>query len=1193
MPFVPLPLFLRKSRLPLARLCVLMGMLVGQGSALGQAPPPRAIDLDQDGVPDSVLRQVRANPDEPVWGRIVVQSGAGGDELLSIVAPEANDLFGWVTASIGDIDNDGIGDVAVAAPRGRTPLPGIDSEEAVSSGALGRVYLIAGADGSIIRSLRTTDLGYFGFALRTTGDFDGDTLHDLLVAGMHWNGEVSETDALILEPCWALMSTNTGAVLLSGEGTIGPPFRSPAFTPRVFWRLGTIAGARTVEFGLSGDVDADGVVCFFDLLWLLAHWGGDPGAPGRSHPNASRRGDIDGSGAVAFADLVRVLEQYGQRSADPASPTRGGGCWDYCSCHPCEMICPDDMDCECEPPCGGGCGPGPCCGDPCCLSGDTCSLPCGGPCNPSCPLSSGCDCNPFGPGCAGSGGLPYPGDGGSGGGGGGHPCDEPDPCDCDDDGDGQDNRDDPDSSCFEKECGPAWTSIGRLILTVRSAVRLDHNPPPLDPLDPKKSPVVWVNTDDDNQNGTPDYSDMGPIGADVRVDFEDDLIPLRFEGSFCGNEPRWQLDAYNDNLWYEASGPDLRDQVHGEPWPQEDCRERIAGGKRMRRVPLTSGITPLFDGSPKAWSGKLFIEPVYPTSYQGDHQISLYYSAEPPAGGSRQSKQARIRLTAIELEVHDLRYWGPTYDPVSGNPGVLYPDLDTGSLQVGGAITDGASICLLRAKILPDAYAAPLLDMTVEMRKRNVQSPSSTEVYEPPAWIAGVFAPYATLAGGQPLLPALPTPEADTFPNSVNGTLTERKLFYVPPEAYTDPTFLAVGSPPSAFLNSSEACLMTFRGTVNNRTIPGGRSFVLRRPPLVLVHGIMSSPATWGTTAYSELAGTPVPTRLYYADYSATATKGYSENFHVVPETIASALSDYRTANDGNHHSLRRFNGIRYAATRADVIGHSQGGQLARTFISSLDWTDIGTINRTRDGVQTIWPPATFFRTGTFGDRRYLRSDNWGAGDIRRLVTIGSPFKGSPIANELEPWLEPTTFNLGFHETMEDDILPGASFWQYLYVGGGVAFGNYIDPTCIADLCADSRVQSLLEDPTAYPGGQRNVPWAPMVGIVTQSVGNAPVQSVLWELLYTFTPGLPNDPFEIEPLSPTNCDLIVPQWSQMNAVDEADTPNANFPWRFEYHSHFDTGIPGLTGETQSDMISQQIGDLLSRPRSHFLNGVLH
>lgn len=312
----------------------------------------------------------------------------------------------------------------------------------------------------------------------------------------------------------------------------------------------------------------------------------------------------------------------------------------------------------------------------------------------------------------------------------------------------------------------------------------------------------------------------------------------------------------------------------------------------------------------------------------------------------------------------------------------------------------------------------------------------------------------------------------------------------------------------------------------------------------------------------------------------------------MVPETIAAALSEYRNASDGNHHPLRRFNGIRYAATRADVIGHSMGGQLARTYISNLNWADIGAINRTRNGVQTAWPVATFFRTGTFGDRRYLRPDNWGAGDIRRLVTIGSPFKGSPLANVVEPWWEPTQDNFEIHELMWP-LTSNAGFWHLLYQGGVPAAGANIDPTCVADLCVGSRVQTLLESPVAYPGDHKKVPWAPFVGIATQSVGDAPVQGALWELLFAFTPFLPNNPFDIEPLSPANSDLIVSQWSQLNAAGESDSPNANLPWRFEFHTHVSVPVPGIEAETESPVMSQQIGELLSRPRSYFLNGVLH
>ncbi len=472
---------------------IALGVLGAGVSA--QSPPP--FDLDRDGVPDTVIRQVRGSVDEPVWGRVVVVSGTGGAELLSVVGPEANDLFGWVAASIGDIDGDGIPDLAVAAPRGRTPLPEADPQSPPAAGALGRVHLIAGADGSILRSIGVGDVGFFGFALRFAGDFDGDGLGDLLVGAAHFTGQHAPSGLPVLNHYWALASTFTGALLMQGEGSIAEPFRPGLISPRLFWRLGETSGPRTLELGNSGDVDGDGDVDFADLLWLLAHWG-QTGAP-RGRPDLAARGDIDASGALDFPDLMAVLEQFGRAPSNTGAPTRGGpGCWLWGTCG-CECIfdCPD-FGCEgCYPDCGGPTDPDPCasaCNAGCAHEGKCLCLPLGTPgchsscpecypcpsCPPDCPdcipcadcpppppgCTTQCECYPCSPECGGDCNPDCERDGnfwpekceqncGAGGGSSGAVPGCDDPC-ADDDQDGIPNHSDCDSECYagnpEEDC---------------------------------------------------------------------------------------------------------------------------------------------------------------------------------------------------------------------------------------------------------------------------------------------------------------------------------------------------------------------------------------------------------------------------------------------------------------------------------------------------------------------------------------------------------------------------------------------------------------------------------------------------------------------------------------------------------------------------------------------------------------------
>lgn len=268
---------------------------------------------------------------------------------------------------------------------------------------------------------------------------------------------------------------------------------------------------------------------------------------------------------------------------------------------------------------------------------------------------------------------------------------------------------------------------------------------------------------------------------------------------------------------------------------------------------------------------------------------------------------------------------------------------------------------------------------------------------------------------------------------------------------------------------------------------------------------------------------------------------------------------------------MRSFRGIRYAATRADVVAHSQGGQLARFYIADgmpaiidrVGWISSLLNGRNEANASGRWP--------------YLRGGNYGAGSIRRLVTLGSPFKGSPLANTASLILAPESpgfeFLLAWYTSGEMD----AGLASMLFQGTPANPGAYIEPTCVADLCTGSDAQLALEA-AIYPSGHRQVRWYPIVGIATQSAGDAPVQGALWELLFSFLPMVPNDPTEISPLSPANSDLIVPAASQRN-LGLTGSPNALAGQEFPFTAH--VAVPGLSGETSSVEISTKVRSLLS------------
>ena len=140
----------------------------------------------------------------------------GGDTPSSLAVSEPV-RFGSALAGLGDLDGDGVPDLAVGAP-GERPLP-IDSE-------VGSVrILFLDPDGSVKRGVRITEgeggflgqldaFGQFGTGLDNLGDVDGDGNIDLAVSG---------TDVLIGSErrgaVWILLLTEQGEVKLDRRFT--------------------------------------------------------------------------------------------------------------------------------------------------------------------------------------------------------------------------------------------------------------------------------------------------------------------------------------------------------------------------------------------------------------------------------------------------------------------------------------------------------------------------------------------------------------------------------------------------------------------------------------------------------------------------------------------------------------------------------------------------------------------------------------------------------------------------------------------------------------------------------------------------------------------------------------------------------------------------------------------------------------
>ena len=170
-------------------------------------------DVDGDGIPDLAVGGL---------GLVDVLQGNTGSLIYELKGdPNNPDLFGVAVANLGDLDADGIDDFIVGAPHG-FPV----------GGGQGIAYVYSGASGALLMSENAlVGSDNFGIAVGGCGDVDGDGVRDFVV------GAVPTQQAL------------SYAAIFSGR------------TSRLLYQLW--ADDFGAEFGIAvggaGDVDGDGI----------------------------------------------------------------------------------------------------------------------------------------------------------------------------------------------------------------------------------------------------------------------------------------------------------------------------------------------------------------------------------------------------------------------------------------------------------------------------------------------------------------------------------------------------------------------------------------------------------------------------------------------------------------------------------------------------------------------------------------------------------------------------------------------------------------------------------------------------------------------------------------------------------------------------------------------------------------------
>ena len=273
-------------------------------------------DLNQDGVPDLVAAsafasQVRAWSGAWIAAIAAGQTPVGAPVLWSHAGASGSDL-GRALARLGDLDQDGVADLAVGAPF-----------DGPADGPAGRLWLLSGRTGSVLGSLAGAAAGErFAECLSNPGDVDGDGLPEL---GLSAPGAAARRGRIALlrgQALAALVQGSSGPALelWSRQGAAPGEGLGSALVGGGDLNgdgVGDLAGT-SLSFGATGSQARVALWSGANGAALGSYWG--PSLGGRFGLALELSADINGDGA---AELLVGVPQEGPAAEGRVSVLSG------------------------------------------------------------------------------------------------------------------------------------------------------------------------------------------------------------------------------------------------------------------------------------------------------------------------------------------------------------------------------------------------------------------------------------------------------------------------------------------------------------------------------------------------------------------------------------------------------------------------------------------------------------------------------------------------------------------------------------------------------------------------------------------------------------------------------------------------------------------------------------------------------